>query len=359
MKIALLGDLALIGKYDLTQNDKCFERLKSIRDFLAQFDFVIGNLESPLTDVKKTWVPKSMHLRSPSKNVEILKYLGVDAVSIANNHMYDFGRRGFQETIRTLEGNEIDWFGACGKNIRLQKDSEFIIVSGFCCASTNGVHLGSNETSKKFIHLLNKENIAKQIQSDEADNAFSLIVSHWGQEHTSYPGIGTINVAHKIAKMKSNLAIVAHHPHQIQGIEKHNNNLIAYSLGNFLFDDCVSINGKMKLMQTEANKKTFIIILNIEHNQLIDYQIQGFVDDDDAGMIKYNIESELNEISAKITDFNKPEYETLRRQQIASAQQKKFGKHDFKWFISRFNYYAIGAKLMAYISKIERTKHFL
>lgn len=357
MKIAILGDLALIGKYDCTQNKNCFERLKVVKSFISQFDYVIGNLESPLTDVTKTWIPKSMHLRSPRNNVEILKYLGIDAVSVANNHMYDYGKKGFLETLQTLDDNGIEWFGAKGKYLQL-RDKENVNVSGFCCASTNGVHLGGIETSKNFIHLLCKKNIEKQLQNDELEKTFSLVISHWGQEHTSYPSKKTINVAHQIAEMKSDLAIVAHHPHQIQGIEKYNGNIIAYSLGNFLFDDCVSINGRMRLMQTDANKKTFILILDIEQNHLKDIQVHGFIDDDSVGLLACDIESELNEISSKIKDCGNPKYEFLRKEQIANIQQKKFGKHDFRWVISRLNYYAVGAKIMTYINKLKYKKAF-
>lgn len=348
MKIALLGDIALIGKYDLTKNPEAFRRLEAVKKFLDQFDYVIGNLESPLTDVTKTWIPKSMHLRSSRKNIEVLKYLGVDAVSIANNHAYDFGKKGFKETIETLEQNGIVWFGAYDKDLQIHQNGESINVSGFCCASTNGVHLGNANTNKNTIHLLNRYNIEKQLQKDNEQKAFSLIVPHWGQEHTSYPSRDTVKIARKIAGMKSNLAIVAHHPHQIQGVEKFNDNLITYSLGNFLFDDCDSINGKMHLRQTDANKKTFVLSLEIKNNVLENYSIQGFLDDDSLGLITFDINKEIEEYSSKINDFESVEYDQLRKKQIANAQQMKFGKHNLKWVLSRLNYYAIGAKLLTY-----------
>jgi poly-gamma-glutamate synthesis protein (capsule biosynthesis protein) len=350
MKIALLGDIALIGKYDLSKNPEAVRRLDVVKEYLDQFDYVICNLESPLTDVTKTWIPKSMHLRSPRKNIEILKYLGVDVVSIANNHTYDFGKTGFAETIETLEQNGIEWCGAYGKDVQIRQNGESINVSGFCCASTNGIHLGCANIGKNTIHLLNRFNVERQLQKDDEQKAFSLIVSHWGQEHTSYPGKDTVKIARKIAGMKSNLAIVAHHPHQIQGIEKYNGNLIAYSLGNFLFDDCVSINGRMHLRQTEANKRTFILSLDIKDGSLANYSTQGFLDDDSLGLVKFDNDKEMEEFSSKIYDFESVEYEQLRKKQIAGAQQKKFGKRDLKWILSRFNYYAVGAKLLTYFN---------
>lgn len=350
MKIALLGDIALIGKYDLTKNLEAFKRLDVVKEYLDRFDYVIGNLESPLTDITKTWIPKSMHLRSPRKNVEVLKYLGIDAVSIANNHTYDFGKKGFAETIETLEQNEIDWFGAYDKDLEIRQNGEAINLSGFCCASTNGVHLGDASANKNTIHLLNRYNVEKQLEKDKDQNVFSLIIPHWGKEHSFYPSRGTIKIARAIAKAKSNLAIVAHHAHQIQGIEHVNSNLIAYSLGNFLFDDCVSINGKMHLQQIEANKKTFVLSLEIKARTLITCSTQGFLDDDKMGLIPFDISKEIEEYSKKINDFESVEYENLRKKQIESVQLQKFGKHDLNWLKARLNYHSIGAKLLTYIN---------
>lgn len=71
MKIAFLGDITLIGKYDLTKSPDAKNRLKELSNQLNSYDYVVGNLESPLTDVHKTLVCKSMYLRSPRKNVEL------------------------------------------------------------------------------------------------------------------------------------------------------------------------------------------------------------------------------------------------------------------------------------------------
>ncbi len=359
MKIALLGDIALVGQYDLTQNKGCFSRLEKIKEFLSQFDYVIGNLESPLTDVKSTWVPKSMHLRSPRENVKVLKYLGIDAVSIANNHTYDFGKKGFAQTVETLDNNGIEWCGANGKYIRVRsKDGSRVNVSAFCCASTNGVHLGSAERGKGFIHLLNKKNVQDQVETDLNDDAYTLMINHWGQEHTSYPGFDTVKIGRKILNMKDNLSVIAHHPHQIHGIEKINKNLVAYSLGNFLFDDCVSLNGKMHLKQNENNKKTFIVVLDVSANKLVDCGVQGFVDDDNQGLKPFDIESELKDISDKIAECDTTEYQELRLSQIRQVTMQKFGKHDLEWLLARLNYHSVGAKILTYKNR-EVYRHFI
>lgn len=81
-----------------------------------------------------------MHLRSDIENGTILKELGINAVSLANNHVYDFGRKGVEETISELDRLNILWYGIDGKTVYTEVCGQKIALSGFCCYSTNGVN---------------------------------------------------------------------------------------------------------------------------------------------------------------------------------------------------------------------------
>lgn len=345
MKIAFLGDIALIGKYDITKNPNVMNRLKKLSDRLLEYDYVIGNLESPLTNKEKTLVCKSMHLKTPTANVELLKYLHIDAVSLANNHLYDFGRKGLIETIKTLDSNGIEWFGVNDKYLIKDINGEIISISGFCCYSTNGTGY-INKKKKEGINLLTYDNIMKQLDIDKDNSAFSIISLHWGDEHTNYPKYEHISLAKKIAE-KKDVVICGHHPHIIQGIQKINNSVVAYSLGNFLFDNCISITGNFILKQNSNNKKSFIFEVEIENESIITQKCHGFRDEKN-GFVFFDIKSEINNISKilnKIGDINK--YEKMRRTQINKAIQEKFGKRNFKWLIRRLSYYSFGSYITA------------
>lgn len=88
MKIAMLGDIALVGKYDLARSEEAFGRVQRIADELARYDFVVANLESPMTESLRSRVPKSLHVRTSPRSVELLKALHVNAVTLANNHIW-------------------------------------------------------------------------------------------------------------------------------------------------------------------------------------------------------------------------------------------------------------------------------
>ena len=345
MKIAFLGDIALIGKYDLTKNPRAKNRLNIMAEKLAEYDYVIANLESPLTNEDKTMVCKSMHLKTPTVNVELLKYLHIDAVSLANNHSYDFGKKGLFETMKTLDNNGIEWFGVNSKHLIKEINGEKISISGFCCYSTNGTgYIKKNKN--EGINPLTYDNVVTQLGIDRDNKAFSIFSFHWGDEHTNYPKFEHISLANKIAN-KKDVLIWGHHPHIIQGIQKINNSIVAYSLGNFLFDDYVSITGNYILKQSPDNKKTFILSVEIENGLIVSQEYYG-IKDEEGGFVFFNIESELNEISKQLNCIDDVDiYEKIRRLQIRKVHYRKFGKRNIKWLMSRLNYYSIGAYITA------------
>lgn len=354
MKIAFLGDIALIGKYNLMNNSNAKLRLKKISNKLEEYDYVIANLESPLTSENKTLICKSMHLRSPMINIEILNYLGIDAVTLANNHIYDYGEKGFNDTINILEENNIDWFGVNSKSLNLKIDKERISFSGFVCYTTNGVNYRKKD-GERGVNLLSYDNLMNQLIEDKKNNLFSIMLFHWGDEHTNYPRYEHIKLAKNLAKRK-NIVIVGHHPHVIQGIQEYKNSLIVYSLGNFLFDDCKSINNNFELTQTEKNRKSFILEVEIKNNEISDFEYNGFKDKD-GGIEFFDIKKEINNISSELKNINSfSEYNERRKKQREKELKNKFGERDFSWLKSRLNYYSIGAFLFSKLRKFKYKK---
>lgn len=360
MKIALLGDIALIGQYDITKNSSVKDRLKAFAERLVGYDYVVANLESPLTDANRTMICKSMHLKTPTVNVELLTYLHVNAVSLANNHLYDYGVQGLNDTIATLDKYNIEWFGANSKQLMKEIRGEKVCFSGFCCYSTNGSGYGDS-VGKKGISTLTYTSVMNQLEADKSNGAFSIMSFHWGDEHTNYPKYEHVYLAEALAK-KKDIVICGHHPHIIQGVQEINNSLIAYSLGNCLFDDCVSITGSFVLKQNLNNKKSFVLEVSIENTTIKSYNYHGFKDEKD-GLVFFDINNEMQQISKPLKQINRiDEYEAMRRSQISKIVLEKFGKHDLKWLLSRMNYYSVGAYFSAKVRKkkyLKETKCFL
>jgi len=361
MKIAFVGDIALIGKYDITKNPNAKIRLNNLSQKLKEYDYVVGNLESPLTNSEHSLVCKSMHLRSATENVKLLKHLNINAVSLANNHIFDFGKNGMNETIKTLEDNRIEWFGVDKKYLLKDINGEKVSFSGFCCYSTNGAGYRKKE-GIKGVNPLTLETIAEQINVDKENEAYSIFSFHWGDEHTNYPKSEHVSLVKKLTLIKDML-IVGHHPHVIQGIQKYNNSFVVYSLGNCLFDDAVSITGRWLLKQIPENKKSFILEAEIVDGTLISLQYHGFIDDDIEGFIFFDIKDEIEKISEPLKKgLLGKEYEEMRKSQISRSLESKFGKRNWKWLMSRLNYYSVCARIKGSFMKkkyLKEIKNFL
>jgi poly-gamma-glutamate synthesis protein (capsule biosynthesis protein) len=192
-----------------------------------------------------------------------------------------------------------------------------------------------------------------QLNYDSEKSAFSVLAFHWGDEHTNYPKLEHINLAKQIAK-KRDVIIAGHHPHIIQGVQDIKKSVIAYSLGNFVFDDCVSITGGFELKQNIENKKSFILEVEIENRSIKNKEYRGFIDQED-GLVCFDMNNELNKISKPLYTIEDSEkYEAIRISQINKVRQQKFGKRDIKWLMSRLNYYSLGAYI---ITKFRKKKY--
>jgi len=150
-----------------------------------------------------------------------------------------------------------------------------------------------------------------------------------------------------------------HHPHVIQGICHKDRILAAYSLGNCIFGDAVSLNGKVHIKQNQENKKSFVLDVEIEKGVVREYSCHGFKDSDE-GIVFFDIKDELNQISKHIENIRDlTSYENMRITQFNTAVCNKFGKRDFRWLISRLNYYSIGARVLGMRRKRQYKKEII
>lgn len=351
MKIALLGDIGFLGEYTYKNNG--LEKLKLISNHLSKYDYVVGNLETPLTEKQSTFVPKSMHLKAELNNIHLLKFLNINAVSLGNNHICDYGIRGLKDTIKTLEKEGMEYFGVNNKDLRLEMDNNRVSFSGFCCYSANGSHYINGKGIG--INALTHDSVNRQIIKDKDGDWLTILSLHWGDEHTNFPSVSQIKLAHKITQSHK-LIIHGHHTHTIQGIEQRQDSLIAYSLGNFCFDDCTSPFVKnFTVKKNSDNRESFILSLEIENNTIAKYETIGIYDNDNGIVLKDNSEK-IDLLSKEIQNHLNEDYVTMRNNQIIDTRKEKFGNRDFKWLVSKLNYYSIGARLGTYLNAYRSNK---
>ena len=327
MKIALLGDIALIGSFDLVNNPNAIKKLSPVSDYLKGFDHVVANLEAPFSIKKKKGRAKSAYLCSDLKNVEILKALHIDIVSLANNHMFDYGREGFETTKHVLDDAGIKWFGAEGVTIKCDN----FIFDGFCCYSTNPLQLvGYGDYG---LNRLDIQNVSKRLENYKCLGLFPILSIHAGIEHVNTPSVDNILMSRIWSKITP-YVYYGHHPHVLQGIEMHNGSLIAHSLGNFIFDDLENVS------LSNANRDSGILELNIECGSIIDYCMTPLR----IGNGTINVsggEHSIFENQGLIFDeaLKSPDKYTAKRiaKRLAWVNERK-KKRNFAWLLKRLNW---------------------
>jgi len=358
MKIALVGDIAMFGRYCIKNNSKLFDEFEPVKNFLSQFDIVIGNLEAPFCVNQKGILGKSATVSSHPENIALLKYLNITHLNLANNHIGDFGMSAYESTKKILESNGLDWFGTENKQVRLKINNEKISLLGFCSHNTNPSKVKS--ASKKGLNYLKATDVFQRIKENVEDGYFSILSVHSGQEHVDMPSIDDIKFARAIAS-KHNYVFYGHHPHVIQGHEKINGSAIYYSLGNFIFDDVYTPRDKSKplVALSEDNKTGLIAELEIKDGNLISSRSNPiYLGEKQILLGKDLVQVDLNRINSLLDDSDSDHYELIRMKKISNYIEGRHKLRDLNWYLNRLNLNSIGILYKAKINSSRYKKEF-
>ncbi len=237
IKLYFAGDVTFANHFENHVKDNYTYAFKKLQWF-SDADVSMFNLENPLTTNGQK-VEKLYNFRAKPEYVEILKDAGIDIVTIANNHIYDYGPQGLFDTITNLSKGNIYYIGA-GRNIFEARHPVIFYIKGKKVAffAYYGTHKHSDSypaTADSAGTAMRRLKIIKEDIARFRDQVDVVIVNfHWGIEKAELPGKDQISFAHQVINYGADL-IVGHHPHVLQGIEKYKNKIIAYSLGNFIF----------------------------------------------------------------------------------------------------------------------------
>lgn len=213
---------------------------KNVGD-LAATDILFGNLEGPVSDQGKDLGSQYSFRMAPAA-LDALVKAGFDAVAVANNHAGDWGATAFSDSLNRLSKARIL---AVGGGVNLVEASRVKIISkngyrvGFLAASDVGpAWLAASDTKAGLI--LASDPKWPQMIKEAAKQVDILVVSyHFGNEYEKQPSVRQRELA-QMAIDNGARIVVGHHPHVVQNVEKYKNGIIAYSLGNFIFDQYFS-----------------------------------------------------------------------------------------------------------------------
>lgn len=310
VSLSFAGDISFANDYAPAQNysrsgiDGAFssdvqKTMKEADVFMLNNEFCYTTSTSPLPGKKYTF-------RADPEKVSRLDEMGVDIVSIANNHAYDYGEQGFLDTMETLSVANIPYVGG-GKNL---EDASHNIVYFV----VNGIKIGyiaatqverqtpiftqpATEDGAGVIRCFEPEMVNAMIEEAESNCDFVIVYPHWGTELVKEVQEDQQALAYSFIDKGAD-AVIGGHPHCLQGVEYYKDVPIFYSLSNFNFsskvvDSCilnieVTIDGIQKARvipcresagmtyQCEKGKQDYTQIINIFNT----YSVNAHVDED-------------------------------------------------------------------------------
>lgn len=261
---AVEQSLVIIGLGDLLFDRQVARAIKSegIEDLFAGVagsltggDIVIGNLENPLslrgTPVKN----KEYTFRGLPEAAGGMRNAGINMVSLANNHIMDYGPEALADTLDLLNQAGIAYAGAGANSAEAYKHTTFGVkgkkVAFFAYSAV--VPEGSWATATRPGMATTREKWSTRLEAIEAaskENDYVIVSFHWGLEYEDHPQEYQRDFARRVIDAGADM-VIGHHPHVIQGIELYKGRIIAYSLGDFVFDHYSRKTGETFILRTE------------------------------------------------------------------------------------------------------------
>jgi poly-gamma-glutamate capsule biosynthesis protein CapA/YwtB (metallophosphatase superfamily) len=266
-RLALVGD-CMLGRLvnDVLEREPPEYPWGDTLPLLLAADCRICNLECVISDRGEPWsaYPKAFHFRSAAKNVAVLKAARMNAVSLANNHVLDYGYDALQDMLEILSRNGIAWSGA-GRNLAEASQVATIDIGGRtlgllsftdnepdwqATSDLAGVfYVPVDPGDSRAEHLL-------EIVRGHKDGVDLLIVSaHWGPNWGYAPPREHVALAHALVEAGADL-VFGHSCHVFRGIELYRGRPILYGAGNFVDDYAVDA--------IERNDESFVFVVEMD-----------------------------------------------------------------------------------------------
>lgn len=327
MRVIVTGDFAPINRVASLIKLKDFESIyNNIRPILLNSDLAITNLETPLTTSETRIEKTGPSLKADKESAEAIKYGGFSLVTLANNHILDYGEKGLNDTISTLNETGIAYVGA-GKN---NTDARKPFVFKKDDKTLSVIAIAENEWSTTYndrpgANPINEVDNYHDIFYAKKNYDYVLVIVHCGMEYYQLPSPQIKKLLHFFIDIGAD-AVVCHHTHCFSGYEIYNGKPIAYGLGNFIFDNpkkSGNWNEGMIAILDFVDKNTMLKLIPYKQNdqltgiRLLDRTQKKIFDD------------EINKLNTIITDDDK----------LAEEYKKQLllVKRQYLWYLQPFS----------------------
>lgn len=224
------------GAIESSISGDCLEIMRGADIFMVNNEFPYSSRGEPTPDKKFTF-------RGKPEYASYLLDMGVDIVSLANNHASDYGTVSLTDSIDVLNGIQMPFVGA-GRNLEEAAKTAYFVANGMKIAVLSATQIermenpatkGATDTSPGVFRCLNIDRLLVEIRKAKQVSDFVIVYVHWGTESTDEIDWAQKEQGPKIAEAGADL-IIGDHPHVLQPVGYCGDVPVIYSLGNFLFN---------------------------------------------------------------------------------------------------------------------------
>ena len=246
--ISFVGDISLadnfhiMPKYDERGKGVLGILSEEVVDIMKNSEFMVVNNEFTVSNRGQKIPGKMYTFRAKPERLSIYHEMGVDLLTLANNHVYDFGKDAFYDMLASFKEYQLPYIGA-GENIEEAKKPYYLIINGYKIAFVNATRAEKNiltpeatDTEGGVFRCYDPTNLINLIKEVKKDSDYVITLIHWGRED-SHELEDVQKETSKLYIDAGSDVIVGTHAHVLQGIEFYRNKPIIYNIGDFIFND--------------------------------------------------------------------------------------------------------------------------
>lgn len=263
---AITGTVRASGDISQGIMPEVMERMQAADIMMLNNEFAYSNRGTPLEE-------KQFTFRARPETAAYLTDLGVDIVSLANNHAYDYGPEALEDTLDTLRETGIPYVGA-GRDIGEARKPVYYIVGDIKIAFVSATQIErldtpdtkeATETSPGVFRCFNGEKLLQTVAAAKEESDFVIVYVHWGTENQEETDWAQNKQAPELVEAGADL-IIGDHPHILQKIDIINGVPVIYSLGNFWFNSRPLDTGMVKVTISQEGLQSFQFIPCLQNN---------------------------------------------------------------------------------------------
>ena len=276
--ISFVGDVSLADNWYIAP--KYDERKKGIYGILSEdivnimknSDIMVANSEFTISTRGERIPGKAYTFRASPERISIYNEMGVDLLTLANNHVYDFGKTAFNDMIDSLNEYKMPYIGA-GKNIDEAKKPYYFILNGYKIAFVNATRAEkiiltpeATATSSGVFRCYDPTNFKNLISEVKKESDYVIALIHWGREDSHQLEQVQIDTAKTYIDAGAD-AIIGTHAHFLQGMSFYNHKPIIYNLGDFIFNNESKDTGIFQIKLSDNGEMSYYFIPAYEANE--------------------------------------------------------------------------------------------